>query len=203
MKTKKANQNTHYPGPYKAGSIVNIEDPNPFGNQSSVISPEICSPGPRHPDNLIPWSPLVSPPSVFCLLPMLPILPVLPHPYFLCVLPVPCVFPPSVPLFLCAFVATSQLCKTNPIPKTQKSAQPLMPEGVTAILLVPNAQKNKPNQTQLVAAKPARGGAKPEQSQFSPLRNQLTAFCSQSILPALPRIHLSGPDCFDEGRADD
>ena len=144
MKTKKANQNTHYPGPYKAGSIVNIEDPNPFGNQSSVISPEICSPGPRHPDNLIPWSPLVSPPSVFCLLPMLPILPVLPHPYFLCVLPVPCVFPPSVPLFLCAFVATSQLCKTNPISSTPKSPQHPVSQGLTKNLHSAKLRKTNP-----------------------------------------------------------
>ena len=53
-----------------------------------------------------------------CLLPKPPILPSLP---LVLLSFVACVFPPSVPLCLCAFVATSQLCKTNPIPKTQNS----------------------------------------------------------------------------------
>jgi len=70
------------------------------------------------------------------------------------------------PWCLCVFVATTQLCKTNPIPKTQKPPQPLMPERLTAIYSYPHAQKNKPKQTQFIAAKPAWGGAKPEQTQL-------------------------------------
>ena len=64
-------------------------------------------------------------------------------------------------LCLSAFVAMSQLCKTNPIPKSPKPTQPLMPQRITPLFRPAPPKKTNPNQTQSIAAKPL---AKPEQT---------------------------------------
>ena len=52
--------------------------------------------------------------------------------------------------------------KRTQIPQAQKPTQPFMSQRLTPSFRSPPLKKNKPNQTQLVAAKPARGGAKPD-----------------------------------------
>jgi len=122
-----------------------------------------CSPDPLQPDSLVPRFSLVL--TVSCLLysvfyPYPPSCPACHHPIFSAF----SVTSVAVPLRLCVFVATSQLCKTNPIPKTPKSPQPLMPRWFTPILHSAPNKKNKPNQTQFIAAKPP---ANPKQTQFA------------------------------------
>ena len=65
--------------------------------------------------------------------------------------PVSCLLP-SVPLCLCAFVAMTQLCKTNPIPKTSKSPQNHIPPGFTPIFRPAGLEKTNPNKPNLSLA---------------------------------------------------
>jgi len=113
MKAIKANQNTHYPEPSKAGPIVN--------NQLSIISPQTCSPALLQPDNLIPRSPFCLLSPVFC--PYSPS-----HPSYrgcpLCSYALT-LFPPSC---LCAFVSL-WLCrnyaKQSQFPQPRNHRNPL------------------------------------------------------------------------------
>jgi hypothetical protein len=88
-------------------------------------------------------------------MPNLPILPILPQPYFLCVLPVPCPFCSSI---LRVFVATSQLCKTNPISKKPKPPQTHILQGVTAIFRSAPPEKTNPIKPNLSRRSPPEAG---------------------------------------------
>ena len=154
MKKHKNSQTTHPPDPPEPRSVVN--------NQSSIINRRV----PYSPDPLMPLCPLVSCPRLlsrpFCRLCSCPLSLVFFHPLFL-----PALLVPLCPCLLCssplrAFVAISQLCKTNPISKTAKPPQPLMPQRLTPSFRSPPPPKNKPNQTQFITAKPAWGGPKPD-----------------------------------------
>src|SRR3990172_9016070 len=141
MKKHKNSQTTHPPDPPEPRSVVN--------NQSSIINRRV----PYSPDPLMPLCPLISCPRLlsrpFCRLCSCPLSLVFFHPLFLPALLVPLCSSP-----LRAFVAISQLCKTNPISKTAKPPQPLMPQRLTPSFRSPPPPKNKPNQTQFITAKP-------------------------------------------------
>src|SRR3990172_232366 len=123
-----------------------------INNQSSLInweissSPDLLKPGPR--------SPLVFclPSSVFRLLPIPPIQPILSCRLcsflFFLFRANSCRF--VVHSFLTGFVATSQLCKTNPIPSTPESPQSLTPQAFTTKSCSAGLIKTKPNKANLI-----------------------------------------------------
>ena len=56
--------------------------------------------------------------------------------------------------FLSALLATSQLCKTNPIPSTPESPQPLLPQRLTKEIALAPPEKTNPIKPNFITPKP-------------------------------------------------
>ena len=91
-----------------------------------------------------------------------------------------------VPLCLSALLAIAQLCKTNPISKTHKPTQPLMPQRLTAISNSPLPRKNKPNQTQFLKHRMAYDITHPT---YEAKSNLPLAIRDTKTNPILPPLH--------------
>ena len=120
-------------------------------NQSLIVNREIpCSPDPLMPLSL--FFCLLSP--GFCLLPKPPIPPILPLVLF-CLFSISCKFVSLRGSFLFWWLrGYKSIMQNKPNFQNPKLSQPPTPQRLTPLFRSPPPPKNKPNQTQLVAAKP-------------------------------------------------
>jgi len=135
-------------------------------NQSLIVNREIpCSPDPLMPLSL--FFCLLSP--GFCLLPKPPIPPILPLVLF-CLFSISCKFVSLRGSFLFWWLrGYKSIMQNKPNFQNPKLSQPPTPQRLTPLFRSPPPPKNKPNQTQLVAAKPL---AKPDSPDTPPRTNQ-------------------------------